>query len=62
MTTYFENLIVELHALYVFNTHVKFRDNRMLFIIQSINLFLFIILEYKNLKFKYLINNIAIDR
>ena len=62
MTTYFEILIVELHILYVFNTHVKFRDNWMLFIIQSINLFLFIILEYKNLKFKYLINNIAIDR
>ena len=62
MTTYFENLIVELHILYVFNTHVKFRDNWMLFIIQSINLFLFIILEYKNLKFKHLINNITIDR
>ena len=34
-----ENLIVELHFLYIFNTHVKFRSNRMLFTIRSINLF-----------------------
>ena len=35
----FENLIVGFHILYVFNTHVKFYSNRMLFTIQSINLF-----------------------
>jgi len=35
----FENLIVGFHILYVFNTHVKFHSNRMLFTIQSINLF-----------------------
>ena len=39
MVTYFENLIIELHVLYVLKTHVKFHFNRMLFIIQSINLF-----------------------
>ena len=39
ITTYFEILIFGLHVLYVFNTHIKFRDNWMLFIIQSINLF-----------------------
>ena len=35
----FENLIVKLHFLYVVNTHVKFQSNKMLFTIQSINLF-----------------------
>ena len=39
ITTYFEILIFGLHVLYVFNTHIKFRDNWMLFILQSINLF-----------------------
>ena len=34
-----ENLTVELHFLYIFNTHVKFRLNQMLFTIRSINLF-----------------------
>ena len=33
----------------------------MLFTIQLINLFLCISLEYKNLKFKYLINDISTD-
>ena len=36
---YFENLIVGLHVYYVFNRHVKFRVNQMLFTIWSINLF-----------------------
>ena len=39
MTTYFENLIVELHVFYILNTHVKFHANRMLFTIWFINLF-----------------------
>ena len=34
----FENLKIRLHVLYVLNTHVKFRLNRMLFT-RSINLF-----------------------
>ena len=38
ITIYFENLTVRLHFLYVLNTHIKFRVNQMLFIIQSINL------------------------
>ena len=51
--TYFENLIVELHILYILKTHVKFHVNRLLLTIQSINLFLCIILDFKtrNLKF-----------
>jgi len=32
MVTYFENLAVRLHVLYVLNTHVKFGANWMLFI------------------------------
>ena len=39
ITTYFANLIVELHALYVLKTHVKFHVNWMLFNIRSISLF-----------------------
>ena len=39
MTKYFEHIIIELHVFYIFNTHVKFHVNFMLFIIQSINLF-----------------------
>ena len=33
ITTYFENLIVELHALYALNIHVKFCVNWILFTI-----------------------------
>ena len=33
MATYFENIIVELHVLFVFNMHFKFRINRLLFIV-----------------------------
>ena len=33
ITTYFENLTVELHVLYTLNTHVKFCVNRILFTI-----------------------------
>ena len=33
ITTYFENLIVELHVLYANNTNVKFCINQMLYTI-----------------------------
>ena len=39
MTTNFENLIVELHILYVLNMHVKYHSNEILFTIKYINLF-----------------------
>ena len=55
MTIYFKNLTIRLHVLYVLNTHVKFCVDRMLFIIRFMNLFLRIITDYKNLKFKYFI-------
>ena len=49
--TYFENLIVRLHVFYTFNASIKFFANRILFTIGSINLFLCVILDYKNLQF-----------
>ena len=57
----FENIIVGLHTFYVFHSHVKFHLNWILFYC-SINKFIFlcIILDHKNLKFKYLINDVAI--
>ena len=39
MTTYFENLIIELHVLYVLRTHVKIHVNWILFTIRSITYF-----------------------
>ena len=56
----FENLTVVMHFLYVFNIPFKFYLNRMLFTVQLVNLFFMIILNYKNLKFKHLINDITI--
>ena len=56
----FENLTIELRVIYILNTHVKFCLNWMLFTIQLINLFLFINLDDKNIKFKHLIDVITI--
>ena len=61
MITNFENLIVVLQVLYVLNKYVKFCLNWMSFTIQSINLFLCIILDYKNMNFRHLIDHIASD-
>ena len=58
---YFGNLFVGVPVLYIHNMHIKFHINQILFTIRSINLFLCIILDYKNLKFKHLIDDIAID-
>ena len=58
MVIYFKNLTVKLQVLNILNTHIKFHVNWILFTIWSINLFLCI---YKNLKFKYLIDNIVFD-
>jgi len=55
MITYFENLTI----FYFLIIHIKFCVNRKLFNIQSINLFLYLTLNYKNLKFKYLIDDIV---
>ena len=58
MTTYFENLTIKLYFIYILKKQVKFHVNKikgfffMLFTIRFINLFLCIILDYKNSKFK----------
>ena len=39
MVTYFKNLTVGLHVLYVLNTYIKFCVNWILFTIHFINLF-----------------------
>ena len=39
--------------IFLINIYVKFRVNKILFTIRFINLILYIILDYKNLKFKY---------
>ena len=57
MVKYFENLIFKLHVLYILKTQVKFDVNHILFTIRSIKLFLYIILDYKNSKFKYWIDD-----
>ena len=39
MTTYFQNLTIELYVFYVLKSHIKFHINWMLFTILSLNLF-----------------------
>ena len=39
ITTYFENLIVELHVFYSLNIHIKFCVNQILFTIWSKSLY-----------------------
>ena len=60
IATYFENYCWIACSLY-FYAHVKFCANRILFTIWSINLFLCIILDYKSLQYKQLIDDIAIN-
>ena len=36
---YFENIIVKLYVIYIFNMYVKFRTKQMLFTIWSTNMF-----------------------
>lgn len=57
----FKKLIIKLYVLYRFNIHIKFNINKIIFNIQSTNLFLFVIFYYKNLKLKYVIDDIIID-
>ena len=61
MIIYFKNLTVKLHILYVFKTYIKFNINQMFFTIRSIKKKFFIILDYKNSKFKHLIDDITIN-
>ena len=56
----FENLTVRLRVLCALNMRVKFRSNRMLFTIRSIKLFFIYNFLSQNLKFKNVIDDIAI--
>ena len=57
-TTYFENVTVRLYVFYVLiNTHVKFCVNQILFTIRAF--FFYIIVHYRDLKFKHMINNLT---
>ena len=47
IATYFENLTVELHVLYILKTHVKFHANRILFTIRSKNLLYIYIYNFR---------------
>ena len=60
---YFENLNVGLYVVCILNIYVKFQVNRIIFTEWSISflLLLYIIIDYKNLKFKHLIDDITID-
>ena len=56
-----ENIIVELHVLYVLNTHVKFHSNRMLFTIQSMNLFFMHNFRLQKLEILAFVDELAIS-
>ena len=43
LNSYFGNLAVGLHVLYVFNMHANFYTNWMLFTISSINTFFYVL-------------------
>ena len=55
MATYFDNLVVQLYFLYTLNMHVKFHFNKMFLLFNLQTYFLYIILNYKNLKLNILL-------
>ena len=61
LNSYFRNLTVGLHVLYVFNMHANFHANRILFTISSINTFLMYYFKLQTLEFKQLIDDMTID-
>ena len=61
LNSYFGNLTVGLHVLYVFNMHANFHANRMLFTISSIYTFFMYYFKLQILKFKELIDDMTID-
>ena len=61
MATSFKNQTVGLHVFYVFNIHIKFCINQILFTIQSINLFFMHYFKLLKLKFIQLIDDMTID-
>ena len=61
LNSYFENLTVGLHDLYVLNMHANFHSNQMLFTIWSINLSFMRYFKLQKLAFKQFIDNTTID-
>ena len=51
----------QFYFFYILKAHVKFYVIQMLFTIRSIDLFFNILLDYKNSKFKNLIDKVIID-
>ena len=60
LNSYFENLTIGLHILYVFNMHANFYTNQMLFTIRSINLYFMQYCKLQKLEFKQLIDDTTI--
>ena len=61
ITTYFENLTIELHVFYTVNSLVKFCVNQILFTIWSISSYFMDNFKLQKLEFKQFIDNIVID-
>ena len=59
--SYFENLTVKLHVLYVLNIHANFHVNWMLYTIQSINSYFMHYFKLQKLEFKQLIDEMTIN-
>ena len=60
LNSYFENLTIGLHVLYVFNMYANFYTNQMLFTIRSVNSYFMQYCKLQKLEFKQLIDNMAI--
>ena len=61
LNSYFENLTIGLHVLYVFNLHVNFYTSQMLFTIQSINSYFMQYFNLRKLEFKQFMDDITIN-
>ena len=61
LNSYFGNLTIGLHVLYVFNMHANFYANQMLFTILSINSFFIHYFKLQKLEFKQSIDDMVID-
>ena len=61
LNSYFENRTIGLHVLYVFNLHVNFCTNQMLFTIQSINSYFMQYFNLRKLEFKQFMDDITIN-
>ena len=61
LNLYFENLIIGLYVLYIFNIYANFYINQLLFTIRSINLFFMKYFKLHKLEFKQLIDSMTIN-